>query len=130
MVCLRKPILVHLIGRSYLRSTLGSPCPYSLSNSVIMTRSRTKQSTLFSHWSSYVGFLTNLLSLSVPTEYEMIPFHVKVLKLLVSELQQSGENALLAAQGKAVDKDLDVDAEDEDVRGAFHFHFLGVSLTE
>ncbi|KAG8898465.1 hypothetical protein FRC00_002797 [Tulasnella sp. 408] len=50
----------------------------------------------------------------IPTEYEMIPFHVKVLKLLVSELQQSGENALLAAQGKAVDKDLDVDAEDED----------------
>lgn len=48
----------------------------------------------------------------------MIPFHVKVLKLLVSELQQSGENALAAAQGKGakVDKDLDVDAEDEDVR--------------
>ncbi|KAG8947886.1 hypothetical protein FRC04_010244 [Tulasnella sp. 424] len=53
---------------------------------------------------------------NVPTEYEMIPFHVKVLKLLVSELQQSGENALAAAQGKGakVDKDLDVDAEDED----------------
>ncbi|KAG8906440.1 hypothetical protein FRC01_008018, partial [Tulasnella sp. 417] len=52
---------------------------------------------------------------NVPTEYEMIPFHVKVLKLLVAELQQTGENAVLAAQGAGVDKDLDVDAEDEDV---------------
>ncbi|KIO31746.1 polysaccharide lyase family 8 protein [Tulasnella calospora MUT 4182] len=69
-------------------------------SNVIMTRSRTKQ---------------------IPTEYEMIPFHVKVLKLLVSELQQSGESALLAAQGKAakVDKDLDQAADWEEEEDLF-----------
>ncbi|KAG8847467.1 hypothetical protein FRB96_001608 [Tulasnella sp. 330] len=53
----------------------------------------------------------------VPTEWTSVPFPVRALKILVSELRNSGEDALAVAEGKRhatgeVDVDLEVDEDD------------------
>ncbi|KAG8887813.1 hypothetical protein FRB98_008995 [Tulasnella sp. 332] len=64
-----------------------------------------------------MNFVSPTTGETVPTEWTSVPFPVRALKILVSELRNSGEDALAVAEGKRhatgeVDVDLEVDEDD------------------
>lgn len=85
-----------------------------------MTRSRAKKSESFVKIRGLEIPYVLTLVLAVPTEWSSVPFPVRALKILVNELQNSGEDAMAVAEAKKhakdeVDADLDVDGEGDDV---------------